>query len=474
MVQAYRSDAIVTPDRVTAGALLVEGERIVGVCGAGEIPLGAQLVDLGRMAILPGLVDSHVHINEPGRGEWEGFATATRAAAAGGYTTLVDMPLNGLPETTSVAALQAKRAAAEGVCSVDWAAWGGCVSDSHTAHGQERLQSLTEAGVCGFKCFLIYPGCEGFTMVNRAELVGALPAIVRTGLPLLVHAELEGPIAAAAEGLKGADWTKYSTYLASRPDEAELEAVRMLLELCREYRFRLHIVHLATALALAELKAARAEGLPVTVETCPHYLYFAAEEIPDGSTLHKCAPPVRGRENREALWAGLRDGTIDLVATDHSPCPPVMKRMEEGRFDLAWGGIASLSVALPVMWTRAQQRGFALVDLARWMGSEPAKLAGLDDRAGVLAVGRQATFVVFDPEAEWTIETSDLYFRHQISPYVGERVKGRVVKTFLRGAEIGTEPQGRFLTRTGQEGTGRTPREQGFTETARVCWGNDA
>ena len=451
MVQAYLSDAIVTPDGIRAGALLAEAERIVAICGAGEIPAGAQRLELGRLAMLPGLVDSHVHINEPGRGEWEGFATATRAAAAGGYTMLVDMPLNGLPETTTVAALDAKRAAAEGVCSVDWAAWGGFVNDSYTVAGQGWLQALAEAGVCGFKCFLIYPGCEGFTMVNRAELVGALPAIVRTGLPLLVHAELDGPILAASEELKGADWTKYSTYLASRPDEAELEAVRMLLELCREYGFHLHIVHLATALAITELKAAKAEGLPVTVETCPHYLYFAAEEIPDGSTLHKCAPPIRGRENREALWQGLRDGTIDLVATDHSPCPPSMKRREEGRFDLAWGGIASLSVALPVMWTGAERRGFSLVDIARWMGSEPAKLAGLEDRAGVLAVGRDATFVVFDPEAEWTVGTGDLYFRHKVSPYVGERVKGRVVKTFLRGVEVAAERQGRFLTRTGHE-----------------------
>ncbi len=440
MATAYLSETIVTSAGVMDGALLVEDERIVGICLAREVAAGVERVELGRMAILPGLVDSHVHINEPGRGDWEGFRTATRAAAAGGFTTLVDMPLNGLPETTTVAALDAKRACAEGECSVDWAAWGGCVADN-----QGELESLASAGVCGFKCFLIYPGCEGFTMVNREQLEAALPAIVRTGLPLLVHAELSHWIDEATAGLKGADWRKYSTYLASRPDEAELEAVRMLLELCRVYGFRLHIVHLATATALKELRVAKAEGLPVTVETCPHYLWFAAEEIPDGSTVHKCAPPIRGAANREGLWEGLRDGTIDLVATDHSPCPPAMKRMEEGRFDLAWGGIASLSVALPVMWTAARGRGFGLGDIARWMGREPAKLAGLEDRCGELAVGREASFVVFDPEKEWTIGTGDLYFRHEVSPYLGARVRGRVKRTYLRGVEVGGERAGRFL-----------------------------
>ena len=433
MITAYGSDRIVAGRRVFPGALLVEDGRIVGISEAREIPAGAERVELGGLALLPGLVDSHVHINEPGRGEWEGFWTATRAAAAGGYTALVDMPLNGLPETTTVAALEAKRAAAEGQCAVDWAAWGGCVEDSGTRRGQEHLEGLAAAGVCGFKCFLIYPGCEGFTMVDAAQLEAALPAIVRTGLPLLVHAELDGPITAAAAALAGANWRRYATYLASRPDEAELEAIRMLIRLCREYGFRLHIVHLATALALDELRAAKAEGLPITVETCPHYLYFAAERIPEGSTVHKCAPPIRSEANREGLWEGLREGTIDLVATDHSACPPAMKRMEEGRFDLAWGGIASLSVSLPVVWTAARERGFGLEDVVRWMGAEPARLAGLGERCGELAVGREASFVVFDPEAEWTVGMDDLYFRHKVSPYVGERLRGRVMATYLRG-----------------------------------------
>ena len=437
MAHAFLADRVVTPQGTRRAAVLLEDGPagaagvIRAVCEVSELPAGVHAVDFGSNALLPGLVDSHVHINEPGRTEWEGFATATRAAAAGGYTTLVDMPLNCLPGTTTVAALEAKREAAAGQCLVDWAAWGGAVADN-----QAHLLPLARAGVAGFKCFLIYPGCDGFTMIGREQLQRALPAIAESGLPLLVHAELAGPIGAATATLRDADWRKHATYLASRPDEAELEAIRLMIDYCRQFRFRLHIVHLSTALALPELRAARAEGLPITVETCPHYLHFAAEEIADGATLLKCAPPIRGRENREALWQGLREGVIDLVATDHSPCPPAMKRMEEGRFDLAWGGIAGLSVALPVVWTDAVQRGFALDDIARWMSAAPAALAGLDAQAGALEAGREANFVAFDPEAEFAVTSDKLHFRHRISPYVGEGLRGVVQATYLRGEPV--------------------------------------
>ncbi len=431
MVQAFVSDRIITPAGSRAGALLVEGERIVGVCGRGEIPPDATVRDCKDAALLPGLVDTHVHLNEPGRTEWEGFWTGTRGAAAGGYTAIVDMPLNCLPETTTVAALELKREAARGKCWVDWAAWGGVVADN-----QGHLRRLAEAGVPGFKCFMIYPGCAGFTMVDERELEAALPEVAATGLPLLVHAELEGPIERASAGLRDADWSVYGTYLASRPDEAELLAIRLLLRMCERYRFRLHIVHLSTALALEELRVAKLAGLPVTVETCPHYLHFAAEEIEDGATLLKCAPPVRGRGNREALWEGLRDGVIDLVATDHSPCPPEMKREETGRFDLAWGGVASLSVALRVMYTDCNRRGFGLEDVVRWMSSGPAALAHLSSSAGALAAGREANFIVFDTEVDEVVKAAELQTRHAISPYVGERLRGAVRATYLRGEAV--------------------------------------
>ena len=431
MAQAFVSERVVTPDGVGTAAVLEEGGKIRGLCLPDTIPPEYAIRDFGNLAILPGLVDSHVHINEPGRTEWEGFWTATRAAAAGGYTTLIDMPLNCLPETTTVAALEAKREAARGKCFVDWAAWGGVAGDN-----AEHIEPLAQAGVKGFKCFLIYPGCEGFAMVTREQLERALPHVARTGLPLLVHAELSGPIEGATAALNGADWRCYETYLRSRPDEAELSAIRMLLDLCREYRFRLHIVHLTTALALRDLRAARREGLPVTVETCPHYLHFAAEDVADGSTLHKCAPPIRSRDNRERLWNAIWDGDIDLVATDHSPCPPEMKRRDTGRFDHAWGGIASLSVALPVMWTGLPARGLTLNDLARLMAEKPAILAGIGQRKGKIATGYDADLVIFHPEAETEVTTEQLHTRHRISPYVGQRLLGRVMATYLRGREV--------------------------------------
>ena len=433
-LQAFASRRVVTPEGMRSAAVLVEGEQIKAVIPAGQISSGTNILDFGDAAILPGLIDSHVHINDPGRTEWEGFNTATHAAAAGGYTFLVDMPLNCLPATTTVAALEAKRAAAQSNCWVDWAAWGGVVQGN-----QADIEPLAAAGVLGFKCFLIHPGIDGFTMVGEPELRTALPHLARTGLPLLVHAELPGPVDTASEGLANADWRSYATYLQSRPDEAELSAIRMMLSLCRQYHFRLHIVHLATGRALPELHAARSEGLAVSVETCPHYLHFAAEDIPDAATLCKCAPPIRSRKNREALWEGLREGVIDLVATDHSPCPPAMKRLEEGSFRTAWGGISSLSVALAVTWTEASRRGFTLVDIVRWMAEGPARLAGCAARKGRIAAGHDADLVVFDPDATLQVTPERLYYRHPLSPYLGETLRGVVKATYLRGRPVFVE-----------------------------------
>jgi allantoinase len=432
--QAYTSRRVITPEGERAAAIVVDGEKIVDVVPTDRLPAGTEVHDFGNAAILPGLVDSHVHINEPGRTDWEGFETATRAAAAGGYTMLVDMPLNCIPSTSDVAALALKRAAAVGKCRVDWGAWGSVVADN-----QDHIEPLAAAGVLGFKCFLIHPGTAEFAMVTDAELRAALPRVVRTGLPLLVHAELAGPVDRATAGLLNSDWRSYATYWKSRPDEAEISAIRMLLALCGEFGFRLHIVHLATQQALDMLREARASRLPVTVETCPHYLHFAAEEIPDGATLRKCAPPIRSRENREALWQGLRDGVIDLVVTDHSPCPPSMKQLESGSFKSAWGGIVSLSVALPLMWTDAGARGFTLRDIARWMAEGPAKLAGCDASKGKLGAGKDADFVVFDPEAEFVVTPERLHYRHPVSAYLGEMLRGVVKATYLRGKPVYAE-----------------------------------
>jgi allantoinase len=446
-MQAFVARRVVTPEGIRPAAMLVEGERIHSVVSSDQVPDGCAVHNFGDAAILPGLVDSHVHINDPGRTEWEGFETATRAAAAGGYTLLVDMPLNCLPATTTVAALQAKRAAANGRCRVDWSAWGGVVHNN-----QDDIEGLAAAGVPGFKCFLINPGIDGFTMVTEQQLRLALPHVVRTGLPLLVHAELPGPIDRATPTLASADWSRYATYLESRPDEAELSAIRLMLSLSREYGFRLHIVHLSTSQALPELSAARAAGIAVTVETCPHYLHLSAETIPDGATLSKCAPPIRSRENCEKLWQGLRDKTIDLVVTDHSPCPPAMKRLAEGNFQTAWGGIASLSVALPLMWTEASERGFTLADVAAWMAEAPARLAGCGNRKGRIAAGYDADFVVFEAEREFVVTEDKLHYRHPVSPYLDETLRGVVKATYLRGSlvfaegEFPGEPGGRECT----------------------------
>jgi allantoinase len=437
MAQAFRSTRVLTHKGLAPSTLLVEHERITAICGWDEVPPEAHLHDFGDYVLLPGLVDSHVHINEPGRTEWEGFSTATRAAAAGGVTTLVDMPLNCMPEIISVEALEAKRSAAVGQAWVDWAAWGGVVRGNADA-----LKPLIAAGVPGFKCFLVHSGIDGFACVDEADLRVALGRLRGSGLPLLAHAEVPGPVAAATEALQrsGADWRKYSTYLASRPDAAEVEAIALLIRLAEEFETPIHIVHLASAEALHLLADARGRGVPITAETCTQYLWFAAEEIPDGATEYKCAPPIREVANREALWGALADGLIDMVTTDHSPCPPAMKRREEGRWDLAWGGIASLGLALPVLWTAMNRRGLGgdsgIERVGLWMAAAPAQLAGIFGRKGVLAEGADADIVVFDPDAEWTVAEEDLHFRHKLSPYLGAELRGRVVETWLRGAPV--------------------------------------
>jgi allantoinase len=430
MRQAIRSERVVTAEGMRPACVVFENGRIVGVEKPGTELGSLPVTDVRNLCVLPGLVDSHLHINAPGRDEWEGFGTASRAAAAGGYTCLVDMPLNCVPATTNLAALEAKRRAAAGDCLVDYAFWGGAMRGN-----AEDLLPLARSGVKGFKSFLVHPGIEEFSMVDEHDLRLAMPFIAETGLPLLVHAEDPAVIASASREV-GSEPRKYADYLASRPHAAETRAIELMIRLCREYRCRVHIVHLSSAAALPSLKRAREEGLPLTVETCPHYLYFAAEEIPDAATQFKCAPPIREASNRELLWSALRDGVIDLIATDHSPCPPRRKCLEAGDFFRAWGGIASLSLALPVIWTAARRRGFAITDMARWMGEKTAELAGLGSQKGRIAPGYDADFVLFDPDESFVVRPADLHFRHAVTPYLGEQLQGRVKSTFLRGRPV--------------------------------------
>jgi allantoinase len=376
-------------------------------------PYGSTDHDYGDLVILPGLVDSHVHVNEPGRTEWEGFETATRAALAGGITTIVDMPLNSLPPTTTVSALEEKQRHAKGVVNVEL--WGGVIPGN-----TRELRPMLGAGVRGFKCFLVHSGVDEFPNVDERQLYEAARELAGTNAPLLVHAEL-------GEHLRGAhgDPTEYATYLHSRPNEAEDKAIELLVRVCRETGTRMHVVHLSSASALRLLD----RNLPMSVETTPHYLHFAAESVPRGRTEFKCAPPIRERDNREQLWRGLAAGLIDLVVSDHSPCTPELKK---GDFAKAWGGIASLQFVLPIVWTNARRRGHTLEDIARWCSSGPARLANLSSK-GEIAIGKDADFTVFDPDATFTIVPEMIRHRHKVTPYLGETLQGVVREVWVGG-----------------------------------------
>jgi allantoinase len=429
MSLVVRSRRVVTPDGVVPAAIHVDGGTIARVAAWADA--GPDVIDYGELAILPGIVDTHVHLNEPGRTEWEGFATATRAAAVGGVTTLVDMPLNSIPPTTTREAFAAKRSAAKGQCAVDVGFWGGVVPGN-----QRELAGLVADGVRGFKCFLVDSGVAEFGWVGENELAPAMQILAALDRPLLVHAELAGPIDAATAELAGADPHRYATYLASRPPAAEEQAIALVTRLCRATRARTHVVHHSAASALGLLREARAEGLPLSAETCPHYLHFTAEEIRDGATAFKCAPPIRDAANRELLWRALAEGVLDLVASDHSPCSPSLKAIEAGDFVQAWGGVSGLQLALPVVWTEASRRGHSLADVARWMCVGPARLAGLASTKGAIAPGHDADLVVFADDEPQTVTASIVQHRHKVTPYLGETLRGAVHATYLRGQKI--------------------------------------
>jgi len=386
---------------------------------------GRRGEDLGDLVVMPGLVDSHVHVNEPGRTEWEGFTTATRAAAAGGVTTIVDMPLNSVPATTTVAALEEKRGAAAGKVHVDVAFWGGIVP----GNGGE-LEGLRSHGVCGFKAFLVDSGVPEFPAVTLEELEVAARVIGPDGV-VVVHAEL--PL--AAEAAVAPEGAGYAAYLASRPDEDEVRAVGAVIDVARRTGTPMHIVHLSAAGALPLLADARASGIRVSAETCPHYLAFCDDDASAGGTEFKCAPPIRGDHNREALWAGLASGVIDMVVSDHSPAPPDVKDPAGGDFASAWGGIASLELALAVTWSGALARGFSLGTLPRWLCAGPARLCGLTDR-GTIVPGARADLVVWEPEAEFTVDPGRMEQRHRVTPYAGRRLRGIVRQTILGGEVV--------------------------------------
>ncbi len=423
MPEILYSRAVLTAAGLRPAAVHIAGGRITAVTDA--VPPGAR--DLGDCVLMPGLIDSHVHINEPGRTAWEGFDTATRAAALGGITTVADMPLNTDPVTTSRAALDTKIAATAGKLWVDCALWGGVVPGN-----TDQLAPMVEAGVMGFKCFLVHSGIDDFPQVSGADLGLAMPRLRALGVPLLVHAELEQPLRDAPQS---ADPRAYIRYLHSRPRAWEDAAIAMMIALCRQTGCRVHIVHLSSATALPMIRAAKAEGLPLTVETCPHYLCLRAEEIPDGATEYKCAPPIRGQDNQEALWQGLLDGTIDLVVSDHSPCIPALKQRQSGDFMAAWGGIASLQLGLSSVWTAARARGVAIAELAGWMTAGPARLLGLTDR-GRIAPGMRADLVAWQPRSQYTVEAAAIAHRHKLTPYLGRTLHGAVRHTWVGGRAV--------------------------------------
>jgi allantoinase len=427
----------------------IEGARIVRVDPWHSVPDGAPVMELGDRVVMAGIVDTHVHVNEPGRTEWEGFETATRAAAAGGVTTLMDMPPNSIPATTSVRALDEKRAAAEGQCFVDVGFAGGVVPGN-----AGELAAMIDAGVLAFKCFLCESGVDEFADVGRDDLLRAMPILADRGMPLLVHAELPPLLddaAARLMGLSPEDARRYASYLASRPRQAEDAAVELLFELAKETGARAHVVHLSSADALATLRRARDSGVPLGAETCPHYLTFAAEDVPDGATEYKCAPPIREGENRERLWDALREGLIDQVVSDHSPSTPALKCCDSGDFMKAWGGISSLELGLSVVWTGARARGLGLGDVARLLCEAPAALVGLGKRKGRIAAGFDADLVVWEPESARVVEPSALHHRHKTTPYARRTLDGKVHATIVGGRVVYEDgrvvggPQGRLL-----------------------------
>ena len=437
----FRARRVVTGDGEVAREVGVRDGRIAAIEPFGAGLAARAVVDVADDAVLlPGLVDTHVHVYDPGRSEWEGFETGTRAAAAGGVTTIVDMPLNCLPPTVDTAALATKREATANRIHVDVGFWGGAIPGNLA-----ELPGLHRAGVFGFKCFLLHSGVDEFPPLDTAGLEQAMRAVRDLGSQLIVHAEDSATIDAAP----AAHGEHYADFLRSRPRAAEDTAIAEVLELAGRTGARVHILHLSSSDSLAAIDRARRVGVAVTVETCPHYLSFTAEEIADGATQFKCCPPIRESGNRESLWEGLSAGLIDCVVTDHSPCTAELKRLDSGDFGLAWGGISGLQLGLSAVWTQAAERGFGLADVVRWMATAPARQVGLR-RKGAIETGRDADLSVFAPDAVFRVDATRLRHRNPVSAYDGRRLRGAVRRTWLRGQEVtGATALGTTLRREG-------------------------
>ena len=426
MISVIKSKKVLTPDGIKESAIVIENGVIKDVLDySSEIECGIE--DYGELIIMPGLVDTHVHINEPGRTEWEGFETATKSAAAGGITTLVDMPLNSSPVTVNSGALKLKTEASKNKLYTDCGFYGGV-----TPGNINELEGLIKSGVLGLKAFLVHSGIDDFPAVTEADLRKALIKISKYDIPLLVHAELD----CGFEKKESYDECSFDSFLSTRPEEWENKAVELLIKLCREFNFHIHIVHLSSSKSIEMIREAKKEGLKLTVETCPHYLYFSSEEISKGDTRFKCTPPIRDRDNREKLWSALKEGVIDFIVSDHSPCDPLLKCSEDGNFEKAWGGISSLQLGLSVIWTEAERRGFTIEDVSGLMSGNTAAFIGLGNKKGKLEKNFDADLIVFDPSKKFIVDGKKLFHRHKLTPYEGREFSGVVEATYLRGSKI--------------------------------------
>jgi allantoinase len=422
---AIISQRVLTPKGERPAAILIQEEKIMDVVSISEIPSDCPVEDMKNDVVMPGLVDTHVHINEPGRTDWEGFETATKAAAAGGITTLVDMPLNCIPVTTTVDALNEKIAATKNQLWVDCGFYGGLIPDN-----LQDIESLADAGVLGFKAFLSHSGIDEFPNINEKHLREALPIFANKGIPILVHAELENG------AIQSEDHSTYKSFQDSRPKSWENNAVKLLIQLSKEFDARIHIVHLSSADILAEIAQTRNDGYPISVETCPHYLHFSSEHISDGDTRFKCAPPIWESDNKEKLWSGLENGLINFITSDHSPCTAELKNLEVGDFEKAWGGISSIQFTLPVIWTECKTRGYSMDQLINWMSKQPAKFIGKDQQKGQISPGFDADLVCWNPDEKYIIQKEAIHHKNKLTPYEGESLYGVVNATFLRGQKV--------------------------------------